>query len=135
MCGVVLVDDVPRGILDSRIGARVAVLFDGCTRREDAEALRGAWLHVDVDEAVETPADPDEFYDHQLEGLDVVIEGQRVGTIAEVLHLPGHDVLAVDRDDAPQVLVPFVEQIVPVVDVAAGRIEVRPVAGLFDDAD
>ena len=55
-------------------------------------------------------------------------------TVREVLHLPGHDLLEVDVDGR-KVLVPFVEQIVPIVDVAAGRIEVNDVEGLFGDAD
>ncbi len=125
----VLIDERVRTVVESRIGARLMVLFDGCRTREDAEALRGQWIEVEFGDAVAD--DPDEFYDHQLEGLQVVVSGQTRGTVAEVLHLPGHDVLAVDTPDG-QVLVPFVAQVVPVVDLDAGRIDVVEMEGLFD---
>lgn len=100
----------------------------------DAESLRGLWLHVDVDDD-EGPEDPGEFYDHQLRGLDVQVDGRSIGTLADVLHLPGQDVLAVDLASGHQVLVPFVEQIVPVVDLADGVVQVVAVEGLLGDAD
>jgi 16S rRNA processing protein RimM len=123
--------DRPLEIAEVRFGPRLAVLFAGCGTREDAEALRGLWLHCDVEGG---PEDPDEFYDHQLEGLTVFVAGTALGVVREVLHLPGQDILDVDVGGR-QVLVPFVEQIVPVVDVAGGRIEVTDVEGLFGYAD
>ena len=90
-------------------------------------------LLVEVDPAL-TPEDDDEWYDHQLVGLTAFLpDGTVVGQVAEVLHLPGHDVLAVDRPTGGQVLVPFVSQMVPVVDVAANRVVVDPPPGLFED--
>lgn len=129
--GTVIEVDRPRTILDVRFGPRLAVLFEGCTTREDAEELRGLWLHLDV---VDSPEDPDEFYDHQLEGLAVLIDGVQVGVIREVLHLPGQDLLDVDLGERT-VLVPFVEQIVPRIDLDAGQVHVSALEGLFDDAD
>ncbi|MCB0901233.1 MAG: PRC-barrel domain-containing protein, partial [Actinobacteria bacterium] len=79
----------------------------------------------------EVSEDPDEFYDHQLEGLRVLVAGEDRGSVAEVLHLPGNDVLAVDTPRG-QVLIPFVADVVPVVDLAAGRVEVVEMEGLFD---
>jgi len=105
------------------------VLFDGCHTREDAEALRGRWVEVIIgDEPID---DPDEFYDHQLEGLSVVVAGETKGTVTEVLHLPGQDLLAVDTTSG-QVLIPFVVDVVPIVDLEAGRVEVVEMEGLFD---
>lgn len=129
--GSVVVADRPREIMEVRFGPKLAVLFDGCTTREDAEDLRGLWLHCDLEGA---PDDPDEFYDHQLEGLTVVVGEAAIGTVIEVLHLPGQDLLDVEVDGR-RVLVPFVEQWVPVVDLAAGRVEVKDLEGLFGDED
>jgi 16S rRNA processing protein RimM len=58
-----------------------------------------------------------------------------VGEVREVLHLPGHDVLAVTRPDGTEVLVPFVSEIVPEVDIAANRLLVTPPPGLLDPVD
>lgn len=128
----VLLGDSPQVIAESRLAPRVVVRFAQCTDRDDAENLRGQWLYVDIED--ERPTDPDEYYDHQLIGMGVLVAGSRVGTVAEVLHLPSQDVLAVDTG-ARQVLVPFVEQLVPRVDLALGIVEVAEMAGLFDDAD
>jgi 16S rRNA processing protein RimM len=113
---------------------RLLLTFAGVTDRTAAEALRGTLLLVDVDPEV-LPEDDDEWYDHQLVGLDVVLsDGTAVGEVREVLHLPGHDVLAIDRRDGDEVLVPFVEEMVPEVDLAANRLVVTPPPGLLDES-
>ncbi|MDW4572853.1 ribosome maturation factor RimM [Microbacterium sp. M3] len=111
--------------------------FEGVDDRDAAEGLIRAILWVDED-AQSSPAEEDAWFDHQLVGLDVVRDGEVVGRVARVDHLPAQDLLIVKvRDD--EVLVPFVKAIVPEVDVAAGRLIVTPPAGLFeelaDDAD
>jgi 16S rRNA processing protein RimM len=115
-----------------RHGARLVVRFEGIADRSGAESLRGAVLTVDLTD-LPPAADPDEFYDHQLVGLAVaLVDGQALGTVADVLHGPGGDLLVVAREGAGDVLVPFVHQIVPTVDVTAGRIVVDPPEGLLD---
>ncbi len=128
----VLLGDKPVEVLDSRIMAKpLTVLLAGCDSREDAQSLRGQWLYVELSEADSPDAD-DEYYDHQLVGLTVSLAGRAVGLVKEVLHLPAQDVLVVTTIPGDEVLVPFVEQVVPVVDLAAGRLEVAQVEGLFD---
>lgn len=130
----VYLDEVPGRIAESRLtGPRVTLRLQGCDEREQAEALRGRWIYVDVD-PTERPVDPDEFYDHQMIGLQVRAAGDVIGTVAEILHLPAQDVLAVNLSSGKQVLIPFVEQIVPSVDLDAGWLEVAEVEGLLDDA-
>jgi len=114
-----------------RHGERLVVRFEGIADRSDAESLRGAVLIVDRS-ALPPTADPEEFYDHQLVGLTVVlVNGGLVGVVADVLHGPGGDLLVVAREGAGDALVPFVHQIVPTVDLAAGRIVVDPPEGLL----
>jgi 16S rRNA processing protein RimM len=114
---------------------RLLVCFEGVEGRDAADELRGAVLTAD---AVALPAieDPDEFYDHQLEGLAVVtVAGAAVGTVREVLHGAGGELLVIDREGGGEALVPFVSQIVPEVDVPGGRIVLDPPPGLLDDAE
>ncbi len=129
--GAVVMADRPREVLEARYVPRLAVLFEGCTDRNDAEALRGTWLYADV---TDTPDDPDEYYDHQLEGLTVVVNGRQIGVVREVLHLPAQDVLDVEIDGRHR-LIPFVEQLVPLIDLQAGQVHVVDMEGLLDDAD
>ncbi|HEY6740335.1 MAG TPA: ribosome maturation factor RimM [Actinopolymorphaceae bacterium] len=114
---------------------RLLVCFEGVADRTAAEALRGAVLVVDVDPD-ETTGDPDEFYDHQLIGLEAVRADDpevRLGEVAEVLHLPMQDVLAVRTPDGSEVLVPFVADIVPEVDLPQRRVVVDPPPGLIPE--
>ena len=111
---------------------RLLVRFEGVADRNQAEAIRGVLLLADVDPD-ELPVDEDEWYDHQLVGLDVVrTDGSAVGEVREVLHLPMQDLLAITRTDGTEVLVPFVEAMVPEVDVAANRLVVDPPPGLLE---
>lgn len=111
---------------------RLLVTFEGVAGRDAAEAMRGLLLLVDAADLAPT-GDPEEFYDHELEGLEVVdVQGNRVGVVIEVLHTAGSELLAVRRPDGGEALVPFVTEIVPTVDVAAGRVIVDPPEGLLD---
>lgn len=114
-------------------GARLVVRFAESGDRDAAERLRGVELRVDVP-ADERPADPDEFYDHQIRGLAAhTTNGVPVGVVTDVLHLPAQDVLVVEVEGS-EVLVPFVAELVPVVDVGAGRVEIRELPGLLAEA-
>ena len=108
------------------------VAFEEAGDRNSAETLRGTVLHVTLDPE-ETPEDPEEFYDHQLEGMTVSTSGGRVvGTVTEVLHTGAGELLAVRAGDGPEVLVPFVSAIVVSVSLADNAIEIDPPDGLLD---
>jgi 16S rRNA processing protein RimM len=107
------------------------VRFAGITDREAAAELRGRTLSINAAELPDL-TDPDEFYDHQLEGLAAVgPDGATLGTVREVVHAPASDLLVLDTARG-EVLVPFVQAIVPEVDLAAGRVVLDPPAGLLD---
>jgi 16S rRNA processing protein RimM len=105
--------------------------FKDVPDRTVAESLMKAILWVDQDRA-ETPDEDDAWYDHQLIGLSVLRDGERVGVVGRVDHLPSQDLLLVTTD-AGEVLVPFVKAFVPSVDIAAGTLTVTPPPGLFEE--
>ncbi|MFR9726554.1 ribosome maturation factor RimM [Streptomyces sp. MS19] len=114
---------------------RLLLRFAGVTDRSGAEALRNTLLLAEVDPD-ELPDDPEEFYDHQLAGLDVVTAaGEAVGTVREIAHLPSQDLLIVARPGGGEVMVPFVSEIVPEVDVRERRVVIDPPPGLLEDTD
>jgi len=123
----------PLTVADGRVhGGRLLLRFDGYADRTAVERLRGVLLLADVDPD-DRLADPDEFYDHQLVGLAVrTVAGEQVGLVHEMLHLPGQDLLAVRRDDGGEVLVPFVAELVPTVDLDAAVVVVDPPPGLLE---
>ncbi|MGQ0575403.1 MAG: ribosome maturation factor RimM [Pseudonocardia sp.] len=111
---------------------RLLVRFVEAPDRTAAEALRGTRLLVDA-RALPAPDDPDEFHVHQLEDLRAELsDGTVVGTVREVVHGPGGELLVVARPDLPDALVPFVRAIVPTVDVGGGRVVLTPPDGLLD---
>ncbi len=105
--------------------------FKDVPDRSAAESLVKAILWVEQDVA-ELPEEEDAWYDHQLVGLRVLRDGVQVGTVAQIDHLPAQDLLTV-KTDAGDVLVPFVKEIVPAVDIKAGTLTVTPPVGLFED--
>ncbi|MEU6523121.1 ribosome maturation factor RimM [Streptomyces sp. NPDC046924] len=112
---------------------RLLLRFEGVRDRTGAEALRNTLLIAEVDPD-ERPEDEDEYYDHQLIDLDVVTEdGQHVGRITEISHLPTQDLFVVERPDGSEVFVPFVEQIVTGIDLEEQRAVIDPPPGLIDD--
>ncbi|CAN5774356.1 ribosome maturation factor RimM [soil metagenome] len=114
--------------------SRLLVSFTEVGTRTEAEAMRGAELVAAVD-ADSAPRDPDEFYDRQLVGLRVsTTAGDPVGVVTEVQHLPAQDLLVVRGADRTH-LVPFVQALVPDVDLVAGTVRVEAPPGLLDDPD
>ncbi|CAM5605459.1 ribosome maturation factor RimM [Streptomyces hirsutus] len=112
---------------------RLLLRFEGVRDRTGAEALRNTLLIAEIDPD-EQPEDEGEYYDHQLIDLDVVTrDGQQVGRITEIAHLPTQDLFVVERPDGGEVLVPFVEQIVTEIDLEEQRAVIDPPPGLIDD--
>lgn len=118
---------------------RLLVFLEGVDDRTAAEALRGTLLVID---SSELPAreDPDEFYDHELEGLEVRLRfgesaPRAIGIVREVLHTAGGDLLAIDLPETGEALVPFVSGFVPHIDLDEGYLEIDPPEGLLPDGD
>ncbi|MHC0428821.1 ribosome maturation factor RimM [Streptomyces sp. O3] len=112
---------------------RLLLRFAGVRDRDAAEALRNTLLIAEVDPD-ERPEDPDEYYDHQLVDLDVVLtDGTEVGRITEISHLAAQDLFIVERPDGSEVMIPFVEEIVTGIDLAEQRAVIDPPPGLIDD--
>ena len=110
---------------------RLLVRFEEVLTRDVAETLRGTLLLGSTADLPPTD-DPDEFYDHELEGLDAqLLDGTSIGTVKEILHSAAGELLVVKRETG-EALIPFVREIVPTVDVRGGRVVIDPPEGLLD---
>lgn len=99
--------------------------FEGITDRNGIEKLRNTLLYSEVD-INEPGVDEDDYHVQQLIGLKAELEdGSEFGVIAEVLNLPAQDCLAI-KTESGEVLIPFVRQLVPVVDLKAKKVVVIP---------
>jgi len=116
---------------------RLLLSFAGVADRAAADQLRGTLLVVDSAD-LEDIEDPDEFRDYQLIGLTVVLtDGELVGKVSDILHY-GQDLLVVtgsgERAGA-EIMIPFVAELVPEVDIDGGRVIIDPPPGLLDPQD
>jgi len=107
----------------------VLLRLAGVADRNAAEALRGQWVLIPAAEAL--PLEPGEFYVCQIVGLEAwTAEGENLGRVADVLSTGGNDVLVI-QGPRGEVLIPFTAEVVPTVDLEAGRLTVEPLEGLL----
>ena len=99
--------------------------FEGIEDRNGIEKLRDTLLYSEVD-INEPGADEDDYHVQQLIGLRAELEdGSEFGVITDVLNLPAQDCLAI-KTKSGEVLIPFVRQLVPIVDLNAKKVVVIP---------
>jgi 16S rRNA processing protein RimM len=110
---------------ERRIAARRSeqppvIRLEGVADRDAVEALRGAALELPVERLPEP--EEDAFYVFDLVGCAVSCQDRTVGVVREVLERPANDVLVLDAG-GQELLVPFVRDAVPEVDIEGRRLE------------
>jgi len=114
------------------------VEFLGVENRDQAEALRGCKLLVP--ESDRPALGEDEYHVLDLVGLEVIMQETqaKIGAVVDVIPA-GNDLLEVKLYQEPNadnnsrtVLIPFVKEIVPVVDLQARCVEITPPPGLME---
>ncbi|MDJ0316183.1 MULTISPECIES: ribosome maturation factor RimM [Arthrobacter] len=101
--------------------------FEGTTTRNEAELLRGATLYFES----EDDQDDDAWYEHELLNLEVRVGDAKVGKVTGLRTQAVQDLLIVQDNEGDEVLVPFVDEIVPEVNIEEGFVLLTPPAGLF----
>ena len=116
------------------VGAAKGVLImrlAGVADRDAAERLKGQRLYL-LRAALPEP-ETEEYYHADLIGLAVELAaGGPLGRVRAVHDFGAGDSLEIECADGRVVMVPFTRAIVPVVDIAQGRVVVDPPAGLFE---
>lgn len=113
----------------------LVVGFVQVTDRNAAEALRGSELFVDGDSNDDDDED-DAWYEHELLDMAVVVADptqRRIGTVTGLRTMPHQDLLQVTLEtDHREVDVPFVQEIVAVIDQDARTVLLTPPPGLLE---
>ena len=107
---------------------RLLVSFEEIPDRTAADSVRGMKFYA---APLERDEDSDEYYDHELIGLRVLQGGEEIGTVTGVMSTPGRKILEVDYN-GKEVLVPFVMDIVPEIDLDEGYLVITPPEGLLE---
>lgn len=124
--------------------ARWIVKFAGVDDRNASEALNGTMLYIDPDnyedaddEGLDTDSDSGDdegYYFTDLVGLTAVLaDGTTVGKVTEAFDRPGQSLLEVTEPKGSVSLVPFVEEIVPEVNLEDGTVTLDPPGGLLQE--
>jgi 16S rRNA processing protein RimM len=103
------------------------------TSRNDVEKYIG--LDVMMSRSELPDLDENEWWVNDLVGIQVyTTKGELVGAVSDILGPRGEflEITKCDGAGKEPVLVPFVKDLVPVVDLVARRIEVEPLPGLLD---
>ncbi len=101
----------------------VVAAIDGVSDRDAAETLRGTRLYVPRS-ALPDP-DEGEFYHADLIGLRAELaDGSDYGTVSAMHNFGAGDILEVTRAAGAPEMLPFTRAVVPVVDLAGGRVVV-----------
>lgn len=123
---VVYLEETPYQVREvRRVDRGFQVAFVGIDDRPSAEQIRNRDVLVTERRQLEEG----EYWPEDLIGLEVRPSG---GVVTGVENGPAQDRLVIERDGTV-FQVPFVEALVPVVDVEAGYLEITPLDGLIPD--
>lgn len=120
----------------------LVVAFEEVTNRNQAEELRDTRLTFDSSAETDTDGDDDGYYEHELLDLPVYLAAdikdgylpeEPIAIVTGLLTMPTQDLLVLENTaDGEEVMIPFVEELVPAVDTDEGYIIINPPAGLLE---
>jgi 16S rRNA processing protein RimM len=121
-----------KGLSGKIVPSGLIAKIRGCSDREAAAALKGSELALDRADLPEP--EEDEFYLADLLRLEVrTVSGRELGRVERFLETGAGGVVLVIVDVmGRERMVPFSEEHVPEVDLAAGRLSVADSPGLLD---
>ena len=107
------------------------VSFFGIKTREEAELLIGQTILVPSNDR--PSLNDGEFHFLDLVGLKVKLSknNQLIGEVIDLTHA-GNDLLEIKLIKGKNILIPFVKEIVPIVDIKKGYILISPPPGLLE---
>jgi 16S rRNA processing protein RimM len=120
----------PLKVLRLSKGDVVIARIKGVEDRNAAEALKGTELYVQ--RSALPQAGDGEFYFADLVGLTAMMSGRVLGRVTAVHNYGAGDMLEVKTDSGRSAMVPFTDDAVPDVNLAAGTVTVEPAFWLGD---
>lgn len=108
----------------------VILKFEGIDDINDIEKYKKCPLLVSREDAV--PLGEDEYFIADMIGLFVETEdGERFGTLKDVIGTGANDVYVIDSEEHGEVLIPAIKECILDVDIRAGRMKIHLMDGLI----
>ena len=102
----------------------LVVTFKGVTTRDEAERLNGVELYIPRDKLPAT--EEDEYYHADLIGLDAVTaSNEPLGRVIAIHNFGAGDIIEIAPESGTTILLPFSNAVVPIVDIAGGRVVIE----------
>ena len=109
----------------------VVIRFNVCATRNDAEHFRRWEIQIPEDECLPLPEG--RYYIFNLIGLQAVtVDGEFIGTVRDVQSIANNDLFVIETSAHKEILIPFVEEFVKIVDIEGGRLVIQPIEGLLE---
>jgi 16S rRNA processing protein RimM len=102
------------------VKGKIIIKFKNFESPRDSQVLVGREVYVDEKNVVSLPED--HFFVHDLIGSEVIIEKNKLGTVADVIKGKANDVLVVLTDDKQEKLIPFVLNFIEKFDAAEKKL-------------
>lgn len=122
-------------VVSSRVHKSLLLLqLEGVDTVEQADMLRGKILYLD---RADVKLPKGQYFMQDMIGLTVMDAdtGKRYGLLTEVMRTGANDVYQVTGEDKVDYLVPAIPDVVREVDIDGGVLKIRPLRGIFEDAD
>lgn len=106
------------------------LLFDGVQSINEVEPYKGCLLKID--RSRQEDLDEGEYYQSDIIGCEVVsVEGERLGTIVQILQPGANDVWVAKRPDGKELLIPVIDGVVITVDPKGKQITIEVMEGML----
>lgn len=113
-------------------GEMIVLKLEGIDDANTAESLRDQNLAIPVSELAQLP--PDSYYQHDILGLMVnTLDGQKLGSIVDIIVTGSNDVYVIKAPDGSQVLIPAIKDVIKQVDLIRRTMYIDPLPGLLDN--
>lgn len=116
----------------ARLHSGYALLkFVGYDSPESVAKLRGEIVQIPLEEAA--PLKKNQYYQHQLIGLEVVTTGgDSLGTLTEILETGANDVYLVRTPEGKEILLPAIKSVIQNIDLPAHTMTVELMPGIVE---
>jgi len=122
-------------VISSRIHkTQLLIRLKGIDSIEQGDILRGKIIYIDRNDA---KLEKGRYFMQDLVGLSVFDIDTCIyyGTVTEIMRTGANDVYQITSEDKKNYLIPAIPDVIIDIDIESGKMQIRPLRGIFDDAD